>query len=275
MNEPIFDKIIKSVLKPIALCCYVYLYAPLRDFWRSRSGTCHVAILVYHRISEENIDAVTVKPSQFSRHLSILKRDYELLDMTTFLADRHARRTTPAVVITFDDGYEDNFQAARTMRDANIGCTFFVCTGIVGTTRAFPMDIRLNRRLPTLTWEQLKTMSSWGFHIANHSVNHVDMGQLAAVDSLAEIHGAAREIVNQLGSKGPEYWLAFPFGRPHNIRSELVEQFKANGIDYCFSAYGGVNQPGFNPHDIVRQPVNHRFSDLMLKAVAAGYRVRH
>jgi peptidoglycan/xylan/chitin deacetylase (PgdA/CDA1 family) len=234
-----------------------------------------VTILLYHRISNTNIDSVTVKPSQFSQHLIILKRDYELIDMTEFLANRDAPRRKPAVIITFDDGYEDNFQAAKMLRDAGIPCTFFICTGIVGTEKSFPMDLRLKRWLPTLSWNQVIKMSSWGFHIANHSVNHVDMGQLEVADSLKEIHSAARDIAHRLGEKGPENWLAYPFGRLQNMKRELAEQFSINGVDFCFSAYGGVNQPDFDPHDIRRQPVNHKFSDLMLHAVVAGYRVRH
>ena len=234
-----------------------------------------MAILLYHRISHEKLDSVTVTPAQFLHHLSILSRDYDLIDMNQFLASQGKLRRKPAIVITFDDGYEDNYYAARTLHEQNVPCTFFISTGIVGTQRSFPMDFRLNRWLPVLSWKQIIEMSSWGFHIANHSVNHVDMGKIPSEDSLGEIQTAARDIIGKLGQKSSAYWLAYPFGRVHNMKKGVLEQLCKIGIDFCFSAYGGVNQPNFDPYDIVRQPVNHEFSDLAFRAIVEGYRIHH
>jgi len=274
VNQSTFRGSIKSAFKPIVFWFYVNIYVPLRDFWRSKFGTCHVTILLYHRISEENLDPCTVTPKQFIHQLSILKREFEVIDMTQFLSGLAEPRRRPAAVITFDDGYEDNYLAAQVLHDANIPCTFFISTGIVGTKKSFPMDVRLQRQLATLSWDQVNEMSSWGFHIANHSVSHCDMGQISVEESLEEVSKATGDIIQKLGEKGPERWFAYPFGRPRNIKSGVVERLHANGIDFCFSAYGGVNQPGFNPYNIRRQPVNYRMSDLTFQAVASGYRIR-
>lgn len=275
MNQLTIKQHLRLIVKNCFLWCYINIYAPLRNLWRARSGTCHVAILLYHRVSNENLDSVTITPARFVDQLLILSRDYDLITMNQFLASKGKWRSRPAVVITFDDGYEDNYSAACILREHNIPCTFFISTGIVGTQRSFPMDLRLNRWLPVLTWEQIVEMSSWGFDIANHSVNHVDMGKISIEDSLAEIQTATQDIIDKLGQKDSAYWLAYPFGRIHNMKKEVLERLCNIDIGFCFSAYGGVNQLNFDPYDIVRQSVNHEFSTLAFRAIVEGYRARH
>jgi len=264
----------RMMAKTAFLWCYVYLWAPLRNLWRSLSGTSHATVLLYHRVCDESLDSVTVKTSQFQRQLNILGRGYQIVSMEQFLRSRGLPRRRTWVVLTFDDGYQDNHAAARLLREARIPCTFFVSTGIVGTSRGFPLDARLKRRIPVLSWEQVREMSVWGFGIANHSVSHVDMGKAGIEESLAEIRQASVNLVMQLGAIGPEKWFAYPFGRPENISEAVRDRLGALGIDYCFSAYGGTNPPDFDPLDIMRQGVNHTFSDLAFRSVIEGYRVR-
>jgi len=273
MNIASLKQRARLIVKTSYLWLYVHVYAALRNAWLAQQGKCHVAVLLYHRISNYQLDSVTVTPEQFSRQLSLLSHEYDLIDIKEFFAHRGEPRKRPAVVITFDDGYEDNYSAAQLLRAKKAPCTFFISTGIVDSERVFPKDARMNRRLPVLSWQQLADMSSWGFHIANHTVNHIDMGAVPVENSLDEILTATRIIVDKLGQKGAERWLAFPFGRLHNMKKEVQEQLHAVGIDFCFSAYGGVNKPDVNPLDIVRQPISHEFSDLAFQAVVEGYRI--
>ena len=272
MNKLIL-KHIKHGLKLCFMWNYVYIHAPLRNLWRSRSGNCHVTILLYHRVSNEKMDNITVTPAQFIRQLSILKRDYDIIDMKNFLSDAGRWRKKTAVVISFDDGYQDNHEAAKILRKENVPATFFVSTGIIGTKNSFPMDIRLNRQLPTLSWNQVMEISSWGFHIGNHSVSHCDMGKISVENSLDEIKKATQDIAQKLGDKDAGRWFAFPFGRPRNMKNAVIEGLEKIAIDCCFSAYGGVNQQDFNRYDIARQPVSHQFSDLAFRALIEGYLV--
>jgi peptidoglycan/xylan/chitin deacetylase (PgdA/CDA1 family) len=136
------------------------------------------------------------------------------------------------------------------------------------------MDLRLQRRVPVLSWDEIGEMSAWGFDIANHSVTHIDMGRTSVTESLHEIQQASRDLAAQLRGVGREKWFAYPFGGPKNLKRETRERLKDIGIECCVSAYGGVNGPNFDPYDILRQGVNHSFSDLAFVAVVEGYRVR-
>lgn len=60
--------------KRIALIAYVHLRAPIRNRVRRLRRRCHATVPLYHRVGFE----------QCKRHLDSLKRQYDLLDLTTF-----------------------------------------------------------------------------------------------------------------------------------------------------------------------------------------------
>ena len=71
------------------------------------------------------------------------------------------------------------------------------------------------------------------------------IGEKPLDDALEEIRVARGDLLERLGSAGPERWFAFPFGREENITEDVCAALPDLGIDYCLSAYGGVNPPDF------------------------------
>jgi len=261
--------------KAAVLWAYVYLWAPPRNFVRALLGRAHTVVLNYHRVDDGFNDAVTVGTEQFRRQMRALKRRYKVIDMDTFLSQRGRRRWRTSAVVTFDDGYADNYEAAKVLRDERLPCTFFVSTGIVGTEKPFPHDIqRLGRRVPALSWSQIREMAEWGFRFGNHTAGHRNLGQSALEEARAEIERAAGDLRRELGPTGSEAWLAYPHGKPTDISDEARQLLPDIGIRFCFSAYGGTNRPDFDPMDILRQGVNHEFSELAFRALVEGWSVR-
>jgi peptidoglycan/xylan/chitin deacetylase (PgdA/CDA1 family) len=266
----------RSAVKGAALFAYARLWAPPRNLVRALRGRCHTTILLYHRVSEEFLDSVTVGVEQFRDQMRLLARHYEVVDMRTFLASRGEPRRRPRVVVTFDDGYEDNRLAARILRREGIPCTFFLCTGIVGTEEgAFPHDLaKLERRVPPLAWSQVEEMAAEGFDFGNHTVHHVDVAAVPLEEALEEIRSASRHLVERLGRSGAEGWFAYPYGRRANMSEEVRGSLGSIGIDACFAAYGGVNFPDFDPRNISRQGIDSNFSALAFRAVVEGWRLQ-
>ncbi len=88
-----------------------------------------ILILMYHRVNTDpNCLGLTVPPELFSNQLKYLKDNYELIS----LSDAVSRISSGEVkgnscVITFDDGYRDNYQfAAPLLANHNIPATIFV-----------------------------------------------------------------------------------------------------------------------------------------------------
>ena len=102
------------------------------------------AILLYHRVIELPTDPqlLTVSRAHFADHLRVLNRVAAPMSVSQMLdlsaADRLPER---AVAITFDDGYWDNFHAARQLLgQANVPATIFATTAHTDSQREFFWD---------------------------------------------------------------------------------------------------------------------------------------
>jgi len=263
---------LRHFAKHLALAAYVFAWAPLRNRLRALRGRCHTAILLYHRVGDEFYDSTTVGVEQFHRQMTLLKQHYEVLDLATFLATRGQPRKRPCVVITFDDGYANNYLAAVVLRRVGLPCTFFLSTGIVGTDRPFPHDLaRLGYTVPSLTWAQVKEMADWGFTFGIHTVNHARLAALPRDEALAEVACAKEDLEQRLGATEATRSLAYPYGRRTDMSDDVRFALRSIGVEWCFSAYGGVNDPEWEPLDVLRCGVTWAASDLVFLATLEGW----
>jgi len=80
----------------------------------SSCGTAdqQIPVLLYHRVGQ-TVDPLTVTPDRFERDLRQLKKagysTIGLRQFERFLADRDTELPAKPLLITFDDGYLDNF----------------------------------------------------------------------------------------------------------------------------------------------------------------------
>lgn len=266
---------LRSLVKTAVLAAYVYAWAPVRNFVNSLRGKAHVTILLYHRVDDAYLDGISVGLGQFNEQMRCLGRHYDILDMPEFLASRGRQRRRPAVVITFDDGYESVHLAARLLRRQGIPATFFVSTRIVGTERGFPHDLqKLGKVVPSLSWPQVMDMNQWGFHIGPHTGSHANVGKIPLEEAKEEIRISVDDLRERLGPQEPQKWFSYPYGKASDISPTVRVALEHLGIEHCLSAYGGVNPPDFDPLDIKRQGVDWKFSLLALRAVVEGWRIR-
>jgi peptidoglycan/xylan/chitin deacetylase (PgdA/CDA1 family) len=101
-------------------------------------------ILVYHRVADDPVDPwkLVVSPKHFDEQLSVLRRSRHPLPLTEFV-DRLIAGTLPpnAVVLTFDDGYVDNFLCAKPLLSAaEVPATIFIATGYIDHPEPFWWD---------------------------------------------------------------------------------------------------------------------------------------
>jgi peptidoglycan/xylan/chitin deacetylase (PgdA/CDA1 family) len=259
--------------KDIILRFYVSLFARLRNWYRGLRGRCHTTILLYHRIDDNRLDSLTVGLEQFTQHLRCLARHYDIVDLRSFLAGRGVPRKRPAVVITFDDGYENNLLAAVLLRRSDIPATFFISTRIVGSDQAFPHDLEHQHEpgLSSLSWGQVRQMASWGFSVSNHTARHVNLGRISTEVAVNDIATARDDLLRELGERESARWLAYPYGKREDITEEVRQGLPSMGVTHCFSAYGGTNPPEFEPYNILRQGVDHNMNKVRLRATVEGW----
>jgi peptidoglycan/xylan/chitin deacetylase (PgdA/CDA1 family) len=266
-------------IKEAVFFIYLYCgYVQLRDFLRACLGRSRAVVLYYHRIGKG--DVLTRTPKQFGEDLHYLKKHYECIGLGELC--QRIKNQQPfrhrALVITFDDGYRDNFtDAAPLLKKAGIPATFFVSTAYMGTERDFPHDLRDQEtivqdfiRFPKLTWSDLSAMEADGFEIGSHTINHTNMGSADRETIEAEIVGSLIKLNQELGKKPRAF--SFPWGKPEDISDVAIEVVKRAGYYTAVSAYGGANGRSANLFNIRRVDVgNGQMSKLGMRARVAGF----
>ncbi|MFC7671338.1 polysaccharide deacetylase family protein [Hymenobacter humi] len=100
---------------------------------------------MYHRVAELKTDAwdLAVSPANFECHLKILRKTGQVIPVEE-LVERLKTGTLKrrSVVISFDDGYADNFSAAQPLlEDFKLPAAFFITSGLVAGSNAFWWDV--------------------------------------------------------------------------------------------------------------------------------------
>ena len=107
---------------------------------KSRQGL----VLMYHRIANTLSDTwkLAVSPENFEEHLKVLK-DYHIIsidELETTLTKKQ-QISDKTIVLTFDDGYLDNYLIGKSLLEKyNIPATFFVTTNAIGKLEEFWWD---------------------------------------------------------------------------------------------------------------------------------------
>ena len=123
-------------IRVLAAACFYYAgLVKLAYWWIQRSGP-RLVILNYHRASGGDL----------RRHLLYLRRHYRLLHLEAALeelsapqpADKPARQRHMPLVLTFDDGYHDNYTHAFALaRELQVPITIFLIPGYIQSGEHF------------------------------------------------------------------------------------------------------------------------------------------
>jgi len=99
-------------------------------------------VLNYHRIgtpdnTQYDPGVFSATPEQFERQVHYLKQHFEIVTLDEAVdMVRGKTRFRSSVLLTFDDGYLDNYQLAfPILRSAGVQATFFLPTAFIGTGR--------------------------------------------------------------------------------------------------------------------------------------------
>lgn len=118
-------------------------------------------ILAYHRVvnvelSESypfDLELVSATISDFERQMEYLKKHYKPTTFEQVLRrlSRNEKIDKNSVIVTFDDGFDDNYvHAYPVLKRLNIPATFFISTSYIGTSKVFWFDwiVYLVKKLP-------------------------------------------------------------------------------------------------------------------------------
>jgi peptidoglycan/xylan/chitin deacetylase (PgdA/CDA1 family) len=109
-----------------------------------------VTILAYHRIGTAQADnneldskIISASPAGFDWQMDYLNHYFTVLSFEKFIEDSQNGKPIPpnAAIITFDDGYLDNYEFAYpVLKRYNFPATIFLISGLIGTSKVMWWD---------------------------------------------------------------------------------------------------------------------------------------
>ncbi len=198
-------------------------------------------ILMYHRVADLAGDRLSVKPTEFIRQMDFLReRGYRIIPLSE-LPSALTSSSSPAVSLTFDDGYRDFYDNAfPILKERRLPAAVFVITGLMEGKVRLPRYRKFPQSAKPLSWEMLPEMARAGIEIGSHSLTHRELTRLSRAEAEEEIEGSARLIREKTGGR-PE-WFSYPRGK---FNREVIDLVKAAGYSGAVTVQPGANHsPG-------------------------------
>ncbi|RMF03992.1 MAG: polysaccharide deacetylase family protein, partial [Chloroflexi bacterium] len=193
-----------------------------------------VPILMYHYLSAPPADAdairrdLSVSPEQFEAQLAYLRAEgFQTISMAQLSYALAQNTPLPAkpVVITFDDGYRDQYQNAfPLLKKYGYSATFYVFTQVID-----------ENNINFLTWDMVKEMHRAGMEFGSHSYRHSDLTNRDVDFLVYEILGSKEAIEERIGE--PVHAFCYPSGRYDELAQKVVAS--ANFWSAVTTEWGG------------------------------------
>ncbi|MBF0319929.1 MAG: polysaccharide deacetylase family protein [Nitrospirae bacterium] len=219
-----------------------------------------IPVLMYHHVNTAG-SFITVGLRNFERQMAFLKEQgYRTLNTAEFsdvLAGNAVAKK--AVMITFDDGWADNWQYAYpVLKKYGIKAVFFVVTswihdgGVRQHTAVPPAHKECKSKVASglapevvMSWDELREMESDGLiDVQSHTHTHKKMDEGSVYDDLSASKGL---IETRLGKKCEA--LCWPWGI---YNGRYVEEALRVGYRLLFTTELGTNTPAAGPFRIKR-----------------------
>jgi peptidoglycan/xylan/chitin deacetylase (PgdA/CDA1 family) len=230
----------------------MYRTGMYRRLWRDRA-----LIVLFHRVDDRYPeDPITCSRAHFSACCDFFSRYFEVVSLGELLAlQRRGADISRRLVITFDDGYSDNYHyAAAELRRRGLPASFFIPTAFVGTDHTAWWDAESSIRSEWVTWDEVRALHAEGFELGSHTLTHADCGRISGAEAVREIAGSKAELEAEVGARIQHF--AFPYGDATRMTEENRRIVKDAGYATCLAAHGGVVRPWDNPFRLNRIPIN-------------------
>jgi peptidoglycan/xylan/chitin deacetylase (PgdA/CDA1 family)/GT2 family glycosyltransferase len=192
--------------------------------WARLTG--RTPILMYHAIGApgEPASRFVVPVGRLAKQLAWLRlAGYHPMSLQAYVQMLHSgvAPLAHAVIITFDDGYVDNFTLAYPLlRRYRIPATLFVVSDRIGGTNDWDRNTELRGR-KLADWDALCEMRTNGIEIGAHTRTHADLTTCSDRELQVELDGSRTVLQERLGV--PAQVLAYPFGKYDQMIQEYVQ----------------------------------------------------
>lgn len=185
-----------------------------------------IPVLMYHSINPISSNNLIIPPDEFDAQMKWLKdNNYNpitLDELYHWLVHNKETKENP-IVITFDDGYEDNYKYAYPiLKKYEFNATIFLITDAINKNTV-------------LTESQIKEMYAHNIDFQSHTSDHVELNTKSYTQQIQTIKKSQERLGNLLNKKS-EY-LCYPVGK---YNKDTLRACNDLGIKLAFTTKPGI-----------------------------------
>ncbi|MGL5150300.1 MAG: polysaccharide deacetylase family protein [Clostridium sp.] len=205
-----------------------------------------VPVLYYHSVEPSEANEVIISPDKLKMQLQyLLDEGYYPITLSQLYEHLTNDKAIPekSIVITFDDGYQDNYtNAFPILKELDINATIFVISDVLNNGY-YMYD------------EQVKEMSDYGIDIASHTSNHRNLLELPPEEQIKEIKNSKAYLEKLLGKEVTS--LAYPFGDYNQDSVRIAEE---SGYKMAFTTNRGLSDRSDKLLELDRIYISSKYS---------------
>ncbi|MDD3295968.1 MAG: polysaccharide deacetylase family protein [Candidatus Omnitrophica bacterium] len=244
-------------MKRIFLLCGVIILAVFILFGAYLNANYATPILVYHSLDgkrAENYAAVDIKV--FRRQMEFIKRNsYKVISLDRYCRLLRSGEAVPrrSLIITFDDGYKDNLEGIKTLKESEFPATIFIIVDKVG-------------KEGYLSEEDIKSfLGNSQISIGSHTLTHAYLPG-ATVSELKKEIAFSKEILEKNFPQTVSA-IAYPVG---GFDERVLREAEAAGYLCACSTNRGFSKR-INPFALRRIKITNSDGEFSLWAKLSGF----
>lgn len=192
-----------------------------------------IPVLYYHSVKESADNEVTISPEMLKAELKYI-HDEGYVTLTISQVKAYILNESPipekSILITFDDGYMDNYYSAfPILKEFNMTATIFCITSELDGSYY-------------LSKEAIREMSAYGIDIESHTLTHPHLNKLSYDQQLVELVASKKTLEEITGKEISS--LAYPYG---DFNDDSVKATKEAGYTLGFTTKLGLSDRNDNP----------------------------
>jgi peptidoglycan/xylan/chitin deacetylase (PgdA/CDA1 family) len=215
---------------------------PIRNLINDNRG---IPVLYYHSVKESADNEVTISPEMLKTELKYI-HDQGYITVTISELKAYILNDSPildkSILITFDDGYMDNYYSAfPILKEFNMTATIFCITSELDGSYY-------------LSKEAIREMSAYGIDIESHTVTHPRLNKMNYDKQLSELVDSKKTLEEITGKEINS--IAYPFG---DFNDDSVKAAKEAGYTLGFTTKLGLSDRSDNPLTLDRIYISSKY----------------
>jgi peptidoglycan/xylan/chitin deacetylase (PgdA/CDA1 family) len=224
------------------------------NWWRPTAEG--LPVLMYHKVGDppagSRLKKLWVSVQKFRAQMGYLQRNgYKPVTLSQVAAwvDQGLAVPKESVVITFDDGYRNNYENAfPVLKEFKFKAVIFLVVNAMEKDN-FWHDPASETRIPMLSWKQVEELRDSGIEIGSHTLNHPRLSRLSPDAAREELEKSRDLLAQRLGQAPVSF--ANPYGDASDdpMVQKLIHEA---GYRWACSVHQGKANPAMEPYCLHR-----------------------